>query len=1170
MKKRISYLTYLLTAFLLVSNMAYATTINPTAKPIVRTSSDGTTLTFLCVTSAKDEATGVKVEDSYTEAPSWCSKTVTKVIFDSSFSKYKPTSTANWFNGCYELKSIEGISNLILDNVTDLSKMFYNCCSLESVNINSATGSLTNMSQLFYQCFSLNSVVLNLNTANVTDMSELFYDCFNLRSLDLSCFNTANVVNMKGMFRDCKNLKSLIIDNFNTAKVVNMSRMFANCYSISSFNLRNFNTEKVTDMSYMFGDDGSRLVRKPAPLWQQYRNNVMNASTVPTSNSVGSIDITTFNTSNVTDMTGMFWGCENLKSLELRNFKTAKVTNMSSMFRECTHLTTLNIGTFKTNNVTSFANMFSGCKGLTGIDVSGFCTENATNFNGMFDNCSNLKELYLGGFSTSKANDLEKMFNGCSALTTIYILNLWNTDNVANSTDMFTGCSNLVGGNGTRFNAEKTDKSYARIDVTGKPGYMTNLIPNISSGKQAYTILDNNIMTFYYDNKANTRSGLKYPVKPNSSASNLPSWILDYRHQSVKTIIIDNTFADYRPTSTAYWFYQFGNLTNIQGIDNLNTSNVTNMAEMFRYCYVLPSLDLSTFDTSNVTDMSCMFCYCWALTDINISNFNTSKVTSMAHLFHQCPISSVDVSSFDTQNVTNMSIMFAECNNLKTLNLKNFNTAKVTNMSWMFINNPSLTTIEVSDKWSTSSVKQSEAMFYGDAKLVGSMGTKYDAIHFDHEYAQIDGGLCDQGYLSGEYMNNNLIQPYAVLRDSVLTFYYDHNRNCRDGIIYIVDDDYYHNKHFSDMKIPEWCSYGFHTATFDRSFANYKPTTLSCWFYSCGKLRNIEGINNLVTSKVKDMSCMFYFCQQLKNIDLSFFATGCVTNMKEMFYYCKHLTDLNLNSFNTSNVTNMSAMFWMCSTLTKLDLSNFNTAKVIEMDAMFKDCHNIKEINISSFNTSKVTKMNTMFDNCYKLKELDLSKFDTSNVKEMKEMFSSCKSLEKLDISNFDISNVTNISNMFSVCSSLTTLDLSSFDTTNIEEISDLFFWCESLKTIYVSELWNLTKYKYAQEDGGHFFYQCVNLEGGMGTKFDADNHTGPLYARIDKGDSAPGYFTYKEAPVKKGDANCDGKVDVIDISSMANLITQGKYYDWADMNNDEEINAADLVILINNINSAQ
>ena len=65
------------------------------------------------------------------------------------------------------------------------------------------------------------------------------------------------------------------------------------------------------------------------------------------------------------------------------------------------------------------------------------------------------------------------MFQGCSALTTIYVSVLWNTTKVGTSGDMFTGCSNIKGGNGTTYNAEFTDKDYARIDAAGTPGYLT-------------------------------------------------------------------------------------------------------------------------------------------------------------------------------------------------------------------------------------------------------------------------------------------------------------------------------------------------------------------------------------------------------------------------------------------------------------------------------------------------------------------------------------------------------------------------------------------------------------------------------------------------------------------------------------------------------------------------
>ena len=38
---------------------------------------------------------------------------------------------------------------------------------------------------------------------------------------------------------------------------------------------------------------------------------------------------------------------------------------------------------------------------------------------------------------------------------------------------MFTGCTNLVGGNGTTYDSTKVDKTYARIDTASTRGYFT-------------------------------------------------------------------------------------------------------------------------------------------------------------------------------------------------------------------------------------------------------------------------------------------------------------------------------------------------------------------------------------------------------------------------------------------------------------------------------------------------------------------------------------------------------------------------------------------------------------------------------------------------------------------------------------------------------------------------
>ena len=40
-------------------------------------------------------------------------------------------------------------------------------------------------------------------------------------------------------------------------------------------------------------------------------------------------------------MNGMFYGCSNLTSLDLSNFDTSNVTNMTYMFRGCVNLKTI-------------------------------------------------------------------------------------------------------------------------------------------------------------------------------------------------------------------------------------------------------------------------------------------------------------------------------------------------------------------------------------------------------------------------------------------------------------------------------------------------------------------------------------------------------------------------------------------------------------------------------------------------------------------------------------------------------------------------------------------------------------------------------------------------------------------------------------------------------------
>jgi len=63
-------------------------------------------------------------------------------------------------------------------------------------------------------------------------------------------------------------------------------------------------------------------------------------------------------------MGSMFARCSSLTNINLSNFNTNNVTNMGYMFYECSSLTNINLSNFNTNNVTEIGYIFSGCSSL--------------------------------------------------------------------------------------------------------------------------------------------------------------------------------------------------------------------------------------------------------------------------------------------------------------------------------------------------------------------------------------------------------------------------------------------------------------------------------------------------------------------------------------------------------------------------------------------------------------------------------------------------------------------------------------------------------------------------------------------------------------------------------------------------------------------------------------
>ena len=254
-----------------------------------------------------------------------------------------------------------------------------------------------------------------INSKPITTMSSMFYKS-QATALDLSNFNTSKVRKMNSMFAYSQ-ATTLDLSNFNTSNVKSMNYMFQNSQA-TVLDISNFNTSNVTDMRMMFIDS-----------------------------QVTTLDLSNFDTSKVTDMGFMFFGSQ-ATSIDLNSFNTSKVTNMQYMF-QFSQATTLDLSTIDTSKVKYMSGMFQS---------------------------SQVTTLDLSSFDTSKVINMENMFNSATNLKTIYASDKFNTDNVTNSSSMFAGSANLVGGAGTKYNSSYVDKTYAHIDGgTSNPGYFTDI-----------------------------------------------------------------------------------------------------------------------------------------------------------------------------------------------------------------------------------------------------------------------------------------------------------------------------------------------------------------------------------------------------------------------------------------------------------------------------------------------------------------------------------------------------------------------------------------------------------------------------------------------------------------------------------------------------------------------
>ena len=852
-------------------------------------------------------------------------------------------------------------------------------------------------------------------------------------------------------------------------------------------------------------------------------------------------------------------------SIDTSSFDTSNVTNMSYMFQGCSNITELDLRTFDTENVTNFAAMFLSCGKISKINLESFNTQNATNLNSMFSGCSELEELDLTGFNTTNVTSMSDMFDLCGNLKVIYATNNFTTNALTLISTMFYNDYKLVGGQGTKYNSSQLSSIYAHLDEGEEnPGYFsTRGTIRVDFEPNGGTVT---FKTHYYNNGDKLGS---LPI-PTRSEYLFDGWYTDETHG---TRIDENTIVTEDKTYYAHWikhslktitFDQNGGkgeniireVYDDEPIGELPTAIKDNYVFEGWFTAIEGGVEIlpSTYITSSTIvyahwseGLSCTFDgelvkgaeyidgqykyrykqhYStsgwqdmeedgWGVTiaQYNYEVIDTAPCTmindkpllSMQYMFGSSAAQTIDVSGFNTHNIIDMSYMFSSAYNVKELDLSSLDTSNVKNMSYMFRYASYLDTINMSN-FDFSSTTNLSNVFDG-------LST-YNFKQLIMDNIDANDLVSDFGYIKGGMFANATI-PYASLKNWKIPKKFEHwlGRTWAGKNVEIIDVSGWDLSNTKSI-----------LGLFADAVALVKIDGIETWKNTSGiedmsqlfyGLKNLEyyNINNLDTSGVINISLLFYECEKLTSIDLSGLNTSNVIIINSMFAGCKNLQSLNMDGWNLSNIGSTSAGGGMLSgiPIKYLSAKNWILPKKFEhWLTRIWGGQNIETVDVTGWNLNNTKSLNGLFGDCIKLKTIiGLNTWDTSKIENMSGMFNNCILLENLDLRNFDTSNVTDMSVMFSNCTNLNEINIISFDTRKVTNMANIFTLDTNLKTIYASN--KFVTSAIPSTDNSSLFGGDTNLVGGRGTAYNS-SHAGKDYAHLDGGSANPGYFTEIES----------------------------------------------------------
>ncbi|RNC88615.1 MAG: BspA family leucine-rich repeat surface protein [Allomuricauda sp.] len=498
--------------------------------------------------------------------------------------------------------------------------------------------------------------------------------------LTVNQWGDINWTSMQTAFYGCSNLDVIATDIPDLSGVLSMGGMFQNCTSlVGNANFSNWDTSSVTNMTGVFNQ--CTQFNQDIGGWDVSQVELMIATFAGAT--AFNQDLSGWDVSKVTNMLAMF-AITSAFDQDLSIWDTSSVIDMSFMFSEAIAFNQ-NIGDWDVSSVSEMVNMFND---------SGLSNENYDN---ILIGWSQLPSLQNGVTLDAPQNEFCLSESARQSIIDTYN---WTINDAGKAVD----CQSPF------VTTWKTDNPGASAD-----NQIT--IPTFTGETYDYTVdwgdgtSDTNVtgdITHTY-----TTPGI-YTV---SITGDFPRIYFNFSGDSTKILSVDQ-WGDQVWSSMNSAFGGCSNL-DVLASDNPNLSNSTDMTFMFAGCESLQGTGaFNTWDTSSITLMTSLFSGATSFNQ-NISAWNTSSVTMMDFMFSNATVFNQDISAWNTGSVMDMKIMFESALAFNQP-IGNWDTGQVSNMQGMF-SNATMFDQNIGN-WDTSLVTNMGSMFLGATSFNQDIG----------------------------------------------------------------------------------------------------------------------------------------------------------------------------------------------------------------------------------------------------------------------------------------------------------------------------------------------------------------------------------------------------------------------------------------------------------------